>query len=106
MQLFKKQNRWPVDTVPLLLSQDHPGRLWDSKWLSHGHPDAYGTANHCPKAVRTPMGQSISLPKAIRTPVGRHVTHLGQLCMAMGMRTGMGRTPLGLNNPVITTDTL
>ena len=76
------------------------GRLWDSQSLSQSRPDAHGTANYCPKAIRTPMGQSISLPKAIRTPVGRHVTHLGQLWMAMGMRTGMGRTPLGLNRPL------
>ena len=73
------------------------GRLWDSQLLSHGHPDAHGQPISLPKAIRMPMGQSMSLPMAIRTPMGRYVTHLGQLWMTMGMRTGMGRTPLELN---------
>ena len=54
MQLFNKQNRWAVDTVPLLLSQDHPGRLRDSKWL--------------PMAIRTPIGQPITVPKLSGRP--------------------------------------
>ena len=105
------------------LSQSHP----DGFGLSQSHPDGFGianllyqmctdcfvTANFCPKAIwmpmgqpmllpkaiRMPTGQLMSLPQAIRTPMGRFVTHLGQLWMAMEMRTGMGWAPLGRNRP-------